>query len=422
MHTTFKRPIPSPEMQRLSSNEFIQEHLNSSKQQNKNSGQYFPVNYNGSTFYVDPISLSSSSTKFKELIQPYKHNTEELKTLHLEIYGKQFSNRNIDNFLKLCQKLPTDVRDSEMEEICEIAKLFKANEIYNTGLKFIQSTIDPNFNVPNSKYEGPNSPAYILIEGQKNLMENDSDLSDGYFENTKDNDDKGNYYQINENKNNNSAEIVINSKSAPSDKDKHVRPKRIKTTIIYQIKIEKHGLQCPTFTFYHDNSALFTAKQKNNEIYIAEGSEVHISQKETHIARIIQNTQNLMINTIQMKDTSFNMKYVNSGKKNRYSIEVSFPLVDKMTTWVPRKPRYDPKKEKYTLNFKGEYHHNPVPSAKNILLENKNGKPTFIARKMSNNTYEIECLPSVEPLIAFCLGISDIVGPYCDEETNGEMF
>ena len=109
------------------------------------------------------------------------------------------------------------------------------------------------------------------------------------------------------------------------------------------------------------------------------------------------------------------MKYVDSGKPNHLSIHVTFPLnEDKMVTWSPKPPKYDPVADKYYLNFNGEHHHTPMKSKKNIVLQNEKGHPTFIVRKMYNEKYEIECLPLVDPLIAFIIGLSDIVGPYMD--------
>lgn len=113
--------------------------------------QSFQVFYNGTTFIVDPISLSNFSLKFKELIKPYIDDFEQMKSIHLEITGNHFTKRNINNFLRLCQKLPTDVQNSEMKDICEIAKLFKAEGIYNTGLTFINTYLDPNFFVSDDK-------------------------------------------------------------------------------------------------------------------------------------------------------------------------------------------------------------------------------------------------------------------------------
>lgn len=58
--------------------------------------------------------------------------------------------------------------------------------------------------------------------------------------------------------------------------------------------------------------------------------------------------------------------------------------------------------------------HTPMKSKKNIVVQNDNGLLTFIVRKMYYEKYEIECLPAVDPLIAFIIGLSDIAGPYLD--------
>ena len=45
-----------------------------------------------------------------------------MKELHLDILCDQFTKRNIYSFIRIGQKLPSDVKNSEMKEICEIAK------------------------------------------------------------------------------------------------------------------------------------------------------------------------------------------------------------------------------------------------------------------------------------------------------------
>ena len=115
------------------------------------------------------------------------------------------------------------------------------------------------------------------------------------------------------------------------------------------------------------------------------------------------------------------MKYVNSGSIAHKSLEVSFPLNDKIITWVPKPPRFDPEKNAFYLNFHGEYHHSPMLSSKNIVLQNTKEQPTFIVRKMAPNVFEIECNQIVDPLIAFCIGLSDIIGPYSDPYENTEF-
>ena len=108
------------------------------------------------------------------------------------------------------------------------------------------------------------------------------------------------------------------------------------------------------------------------------------------------------------------MKYIGSGNVNHYSIEATFDNHGQTLTWIPRSPRYNQKTGKYYLNFHGEYHHTPIPSSKNIILQNKDHKTTFIVRKMDSNLYEIKCLPAVVSLNAFTIGLSDIIGPFLD--------
>lgn len=100
---------------------------------------------------IDPSMLYNSSAKFVQLVQPFGARATQYQ---LVILRQGFSERCIDNFLKLVQGLPTDVLDSEMKEICEIAKMFQSEQIYQTGLNFIQKSIDPSFFVPeNSKFD-----------------------------------------------------------------------------------------------------------------------------------------------------------------------------------------------------------------------------------------------------------------------------
>lgn len=105
----------------------------------------FPIIYDDYTFYVDPFSLIKESFRFKELIGPYVNDYTQMKEIHLLIHGNQFTRRNMNNFLRICQQLQTDVKNNEMKEICEIAKMFQADAIYNKGLAFIQANEDPNF-------------------------------------------------------------------------------------------------------------------------------------------------------------------------------------------------------------------------------------------------------------------------------------
>lgn len=66
------------------------------------------------------------------------------------------------------------------------------------------------------------------------------------------------------------------------------------------------------------------------------------------------------------------------------------------------------------MNFHGQSGHTPIKSSKNIVLANVQGHTTFIVRKVGYLIYEVECLPIVDPIIVFTIGLSDIVGPYLD--------
>lgn len=99
--------------------------------------QTFPVIYKNRAYMVDPNGLINSSFKVKELINPFLKNNFQITELRLQVVYCIFSNHNMENFLRICQNLPADVRNSEMKEICDIAKMFQADNIYNCGIDFI---------------------------------------------------------------------------------------------------------------------------------------------------------------------------------------------------------------------------------------------------------------------------------------------
>ncbi|KAK8837768.1 hypothetical protein M9Y10_036306 [Tritrichomonas musculus] len=444
--------------------------------------QTFPIIYNHRAFLVDPGSLSNASFKFKELISPFLKDNE-ISDLRLQIIYNQFTFRSIDNFLRLCQNLPTDVQDSEMKEICEIAKMFQANQIYNTGLSFIKSNIDSNFFVPDDKY---NDKPYLFIECETNVIHHE-DLNDLDFENSNDSKELMNKNNNNSNNNNdlsnsamNTTNNVVNStnnamnttnnamnnntndggnatiKGNSTNSNMNINnsnnsninqtnnnnnnydiqtfdntnnmaicqndKKEIKGTkssecsnmksVIYLIRYMHHGFKCPTFVFCQDRQILYTAKLKENNIFIAQGNEVHIKDKDKHVAHIFRTDNNT--NNIILKNFEFGLEYVNSGQPHHRSVQVSFPFKDSQLNWSPKEPKYNASDNKYYLNFKGEYNHKPVKSSKNIVLQNSDGHATFIVRKMDFFLFEAECLPVIDPLIVFTIALSDIVGPYKD--------
>lgn len=141
----------------------------------------FPVIYKKCRFMVDPILLCNTSRKFRELYQPLENGNYKFGPMQLEIACTNFSERNVDNFLKICQNLPNDVQDSETKEICEIARLFQADQIYNSGLSFVQQAIDPQFYVPDNKYEESNGLKYLYIEPEGNSNNSTENMNELEF-------------------------------------------------------------------------------------------------------------------------------------------------------------------------------------------------------------------------------------------------
>ncbi|KAK8838333.1 hypothetical protein M9Y10_035756 [Tritrichomonas musculus] len=365
---------------------------------------YFPVVYNNNTFLVDPMLLENASMKFQQLLQPVLKE-HQITNISLQVVGNDFTNRNMDNFLKLCQNLPADVQDSEMKQICEIAKMFQAEQIYQTGISFIQNNSDPNFYVPDDKYDGSNGKSYLYIECQNHAIHHENDLNDLEFA------DKS---SESENKDNNNDDKV--AKKAETQKDAKEDNDKKKKSVIYQIRCEKHALRrCTIFTFCTNGHAMFTAKKKSNAISIGEGTEVHLhSDTSNHVARILQGDK--MDNYVIMKKQGieYQIKYVESGIPNQYSLKLTFPHNGKKISWSPKKPSYDASNDKFYLNLHGEWNHHPLKSKKNIVLQNEAGHSTLIIRKMGNELYEVEAMPSIDPLVLFTIGISDIAGPYID--------
>ena len=201
-----------------------------------------------------------------------------------------------------------------------------------------------------------------------------------------------------------------NDKDDNKTKDK---PKETQVThsAVYQIKIDVPLWKCNRFFFIKDGQVLLTAKQKNEFIVIGTGSDCHIStDTSNHVANIIQNED--FYNDVSVEDQKFIVKYVSLGKAGHYSIELSFQHNGNTYYWGPRDPYNKMKDYGYTLKLAGEYHHHPIRSRKNTVLQNPEGQTTFIVRKMDENFFEAECHPDVPQTIAFAIALSDIIGPF----------
>lgn len=355
--------------------------------------QSFPVIYDKTTYNVDLDSLINSSQRFKELIDPFIEDQLQMKELRLEILCKQFTKRDVVNFLKICQKLPTDVQNSEMEEICEIAKMFKAEAIYQKGLSFIQSNLNPKFNVPDNKYDGSDGKTYLVVNGKTEKIYHDPNICDAIFD-----DDT----------------IICNNKTPKKetfiDKDQFV---------IYQVIFENHRFKRDIYKFVNDDQVIYSAKLKYNEIFIAKGEDVHIREKENQIAHILRK-ETTISNLITTNDQTFEVRYIYTRGCADFPIDLSFKFKDKILNWTQKKPKINPETGKCSLNYNGKFNHTPIHSSKNTILQDKSGHTKLIIRQMSPTTFEIETLSVFDPLIVFSIGLSGILGPFFDPWTQAQ--
>lgn len=182
---------------------------------------------------------------------------------------------------------------------------------------------------------------------------------------------------------------------------KNNNSKKKSRSICYQIKTENQLMKCSRFYLMKDDKIIFMAKQKYDRIYISEGETIHISEKKTtNPTEIVRNCKGF--NLIKIHDQEFTIKYLKYGEK--FSVCLSFQHDGEERSWIPKQT-----KDREIL--KGEFDHMPVKSKKNMILQNQKNHPTFILRKMKHHVYEVECHKEVNPIIAFSIGLSQIIGP-----------
>ncbi|KAK8839388.1 hypothetical protein M9Y10_031737 [Tritrichomonas musculus] len=341
------------------------------------SNQTFPVIYGENHYLVDPNMLFNASRKFATLVQPF--GTEAIHC-QLVILPHSFTERSINNFLKLVQNLPTDVQDSEMKEICEIAKMFQADQIYNTGLNFVQSSIDPSFFVPDDKYEV--GKQNLMLEAVGKFVHHLDDLE---F----DSEDDESYDKTSENKTTESKPKV--------------------DTVIYQIHVDRPMMKCNRYHFSRNGEILFSAKKKGNLIVIGKGVDIHLkSSTVNHCAQIQQEP---MRNVIHVDGQTIILKYVVFEDSKAISMSVSFNHNNNQIYWFPKQPKLNPRTGNFSLKLTGAHHHRPLNSSKNSVMKNSSGHSTFITRLMGEDFFEAECHPDVPPAIVFSIALSSIIGP-----------
>lgn len=378
--------------------------------------QTFYVLYKGENIITNPSDLYNSSRKFRELVD----NADTLHSIHLNINYDKFSTRNVKNFLKLCQNETTDAQNSELEEICLIAKMFDANKIFYKGLDFVQKNIDPNFYVSEDKF---NDIPYLQIETNEIPTIHHADLNElefnsGYSsDETEDNNDQGekdNYQESDTNQENNNQNKSFDQNEAIFQKeninnnqddtqDLPETKKKQHKTVCYQITSDTPFMKCRRYYLKKDNQIICMAKQKDNEIYIGEGENVHIGKNnEKNATRIIRTSSGY--NVVLTNDQEFKIYFIKFG--NGYSMEVSFDHNGTKLDWTPKHPRR-------FKSYNGGFGRTPIRSKKNTILQNSSNRPTFIVRKMTDKIYEAECNPTVNHLVVFAIALSQIVGPYC---------
>lgn len=341
----------------------------------------FPIVYKQEHFTVDPSFLYDSSKKFQKLIN---ENVLDRQTIHLRISYDNLSPRNINNFLKICQNQQTDVQNDELKEICLIAKIFQAEQIYDTGLNFIQNNIDSNFFIPDKDFDEMSGNQYLFLEPieEKPLIHH-LDMDELEFEDSTECPTP----ELSQSNN-------TNSESQNQNQKQQIH------SVCYQITEDIPLLKRTRFYFSKGNHILYMAKPKKNDIYIGEGTNLHISDnKFENSAKISRTNENCVVNT---DDQEFKITFIKS--RESYSLATSFVNKGVKHIWKPKDP-------KSSTEFNGEYNHIPMSSKKNIILQNSNNRPTLIIRKMSNKVIEVECHPNVNPIIIFSIALSQILGP-----------
>lgn len=323
--------------------------------------QTFPVIYKNSRFLVDPIIMSSTCRKFRDLI----NHTNDNQNVCLRINSTQFSVRNVSNFLKLSQKQSADIQNSDAKEILSLAKIFQAN-INFTTFNFETTEIDINDN-----------DNILIIQKESEALQSAFyyDLSDLDFDESVVQDDA----------------TVCTDFNIPTKN----------RSVCYQIKIEKPLLKCNRLYLMKDDQILFMAKQRFNEIHIGKGQNCHLKKnKSQNVAKMTRDYKGF--NIAKVKNQEFKIKYLK--KNGRFYIKTAFDHKCGRQLWGPRESNVK-------SLLRGEYDHDFIKSNKNLVLVNERNNPTFILRKSAKNIFEAECSQQADPTVIFAIAISQIIGP-----------
>lgn len=337
--------------------------------------QTLTVVYQNERIMVDKELLCKESSKIRQLMSQIETNDQDCC---VKINYNRFTTRNVSNFLKICQNQETDVQNSELNEICLLAKMFQADKIFNTAFDFIVTEIDNTYSIPSDQLIEINKSQNITLEPEiREIAEPFRyDLSDFEFDES---------YEQNESNNSN-----------------QLKKKKEKThSVCYQIQVENPFIKSHRFYLIKDNEVILMAKRKYDKIIIGKGKNCHFrGNMQAIVARIIRDPRGY--NSISTNDQKFKIRFDKKGEK--YSIKTSFDHRGEKQVWQSMKLK-NPK----IIN--GEYNHKAIHSRKNVILQNTRNRPAFIVRKIGKKVYETECHPDCEPAIAFSIALSQIIGP-----------
>ena len=183
--------------------------------------------------------------------------------------------------------------------------------------------------------------------------------------------------------------LTKNNNKKDDNQEKLVR------SIRYHVKIDNHFMKCSRFYLVKDDEIIYMAKLKS------EGDDVHLKDNnEKNGTKIKRDCRGY--NIVKSEKHEFTIRYLKYGEK--FAVCVSFPYKGEQRLWHPKKTKaHEFIKEDNSKKY--------IKSKKNIILENTLNHSTFILRKMSKKSYEIECHKSVAPIIIFSIALSQIIGP-----------
>lgn len=177
-------------------------------------------------------------------------------------------------------------------------------------------------------------------------------------------------------------------------------PRKVHGTLYYEITSDKPFMKGMKYNLMRNNQVIYTAKVKDDGIYIGEPTDLNNS--ESQMKNTAKITRGKSYNIVKTANQEFKINFIQIGEFN--SLNVSFNHYGKQLNWIPRQPRSK-------IGLHGGYGRAPIQSKKNTMLQNLNHRPSFICRQMSKKVFEAECNKDIDPIIVFAIALSQIIGP-----------